>query len=102
MAVGLYDQAHEQAGVLIECVQEGQVLSPEELETPLADVPSKARPAGISMWITAGVEPPEAARRAGHSLAVLYRVYAKILRGRAAHANALIAKALQEEDIEST
>ncbi|MBO8197379.1 integrase [Streptomyces smyrnaeus] len=48
------------------------------------------------MWITAGVEPTEVARRAGHSLAVLYRVYAKILTGRQDHSNELIDKALGE------
>ncbi|MFC5719850.1 tyrosine-type recombinase/integrase [Streptomyces gamaensis] len=78
------------------------VLSPEELATPLADVPYKARHAGISLWIQAGVEPPEVARRAGHSLAVLYRVYAKILNGRQGHANRLIAEALRDPGDDSS
>ncbi|MGW6235227.1 tyrosine-type recombinase/integrase [Streptomyces sp. NPDC055094] len=74
-----------------------QALTPEDSKTPLADVPYSLRHAGISLWIKAGVEPPEVARRAGHSLAVMYRVYAKILRGRQTHANQLIAAALVDE-----
>lgn len=73
------------------------VLTPHEFESPLAEVPYSARAAGISMWIKAGVEPPEVARRAGHSLAVLYRVYAKILNGRQRQANQLIDKALEDD-----
>ncbi|MEV4975775.1 tyrosine-type recombinase/integrase [Streptomyces scopuliridis] len=77
-----------------------QALTPEDAKTPLADVPYSLRHAGISLWIKAGVEPPEVARRAGHSLAVMYRVYAKILRGRQTHANHLIAVALQDHETE--
>ncbi|MGW8570969.1 tyrosine-type recombinase/integrase [Streptomyces niveus] len=72
-----------------------QALAPEDAKTPLTEVPYSLRHAGISLWIRAGVEPPEVARRAGHSLAVMYRVYAKILRGRQTHANQLITAALQ-------
>ncbi|MFC7306043.1 tyrosine-type recombinase/integrase [Streptomyces monticola] len=75
-----------------------RALAPAEAETPLADVPYSLRHAGISLWIKAGVEPPEVARRAGHSLAVLYRVYAKILRGREGHANELIGRALRDDE----
>ncbi|MGP3979411.1 site-specific integrase [Streptomyces sp. 8N114] len=71
-----------------------KVLSPADAKTPLAEVPYSLRHAGVSLWITAGVEPTEVARRAGHSLAVLYRVYAKILTGRQDHSNELIDKAL--------
>lgn len=74
-----------------------KALAPKDMKTPLADVPYSLRHAGISLWIKAGVEPPEVARRAGHSLAVLYRVYAKILRGRESQANQLIDKALQAD-----
>ncbi|MFI2370075.1 hypothetical protein [Streptomyces sp. NPDC018833] len=71
------------------------VLSPKDVKTPLADLPYSLRHAGVSLWIKAGVEPPEVARRAGHSLAVLCRVCAKILRGWETHANQLIDKALK-------
>ncbi|MFD4118427.1 tyrosine-type recombinase/integrase [Streptomyces niveus] len=79
-----------------------QALSPDDAKTPLAEVPYSLRHAGISLWIKAGVEPPEVARRAGHSLAVMYRVYAKILRGRQTHANQLIAAALESSGSEES
>lgn len=75
----------------------GKVLSPEELETQLAEVPYCLRQAGISLWIKAGVDPVEAARRAGHSVAVLFRFYAKILRGVQDRANELISQALADQ-----
>lgn len=73
-----------------------KVLSEEEVKTPLADVPYSLRHAGISLWIKAGVDPVEVARRAGHSIAVLWRFYAKILRGQQHKANELIDTALDQ------
>ena len=60
-------------------------------------VPYSARAAGVSLWIKAGVDPLEVARRAGHSIAVLFRFYAKILRGNQSRSNQLIAKELEAE-----
>lgn len=74
-----------------------KVLSTEEQETPLAAVPYSLRHAGVSLWIKAGVDPVEVARRAGHSPAVLWRFYAKILRGVQHHANELISRALADQ-----
>jgi integrase len=71
-------------------------LPPHEMHTPLAQMPYCLRAAGISLWITAGIPPAEAARRAGHSLAVLYRIYAKALRGSQHGTNQLIAAALRD------
>jgi integrase len=71
-------------------------LPARDAETPFAHVPYCLRHAGISLWITAGVPPAEAARRAGHSLTVLYRIYAKPLRGRQHDANELITAALRD------
>ncbi|WP_282685909.1 MULTISPECIES: tyrosine-type recombinase/integrase [unclassified Streptomyces] len=71
-----------------------KVLSEEEVATPLADVPYSLRHACVSLWIKAGVDPVEVARRAGHSIAVLWRFYAKILRGQQHKANELIDEAL--------
>ncbi|KNE79657.1 MULTISPECIES: tyrosine-type recombinase/integrase [Streptomyces] len=71
-----------------------KALSPEEARTSLADVPYSLRHAGISLWLKAGVDPVEVARRAGHSLAVLYRFYAKVLRGAQQSSNHLIDVAL--------
>lgn len=67
-----------------------KALPAEDVETPLAEVPYSLRHAGVSLWIKAGVDPAEVARRAGHSPAVLWRFHAKILQGQQHHANQLI------------
>jgi integrase len=74
------------------------VLSEQEAASPLAEVPYSLRHAGVSLWIKSGVDPVEVARRAGHSVAVLFRFYAKILRGDQARSNQLIARQLAEAD----
>ncbi len=71
------------------------VLTPQELKTPLAEDPYCNRAAGVSLWIAQGLEPAEVARRAGHSVAVLYRFYAKVLRKDQTEANRRIAAALE-------
>ncbi|MEU7132942.1 site-specific integrase [Streptomyces sp. NPDC046261] len=71
------------------------------VDTPLAEVPYSLRQACISLWIKAGVDPVEVARRAGHSPAVLWRFYAKVLRGQQRQANHLIDQALAEDDEEA-
>ncbi|MFE0651643.1 tyrosine-type recombinase/integrase [Streptomyces sp. NPDC059534] len=71
-----------------------KALSAKETKTPLADVPYSLRHAGVSLWINSGVDPVEVAQRAGHSLTVLFRFYAKILKGQQSRANALIEKGL--------
>lgn len=73
-------------------------FSPHEFASPLAEDPYSCRRAGISLWIKAGVDPVEVARRAGHSLAVLYRFYARLLRGGQTRANDLIAKELEADE----
>ncbi|MEV2245446.1 hypothetical protein [Streptomyces sp. NPDC049970] len=74
------------------------VLSQPEAASPLAAVPYSLRHAGVSLWINAGVDPVEVARRAGHSIAVLFRFYAKILRGQQDRANQLIDVGLSSDD----
>jgi integrase len=74
-----------------------KVLPPPEVKTPLADVPYSLRHAGVSLWIEAGVDPVEVARRAGHSVAVLYRFYAKAIKGRQAEDNERISRALRKQ-----
>ncbi|MFI2260295.1 hypothetical protein OHU45_37930 [Streptomyces tubercidicus] len=71
-----------------------KALSAEDAASPLAEVPYSLRHAGVSLWIKAGVDPVEVARRAGHSIAVLWKFYAKILRGQEHRANQLIDDAL--------
>ncbi|WP_281176166.1 hypothetical protein [Streptomyces hokutonensis] len=72
------------------------VLSEKDAATPLAEVPYSLRHAGVSLWIKSGVDPMEVARRAGHSIAVLFRFYAKILRGEQSRSNQLIAQELNK------
>ncbi|MEU0991054.1 site-specific integrase [Streptomyces sp. NPDC005953] len=70
------------------------VLPEADAATPLAEVPYSLRHAGVSLWIKSGVDPVEVARRAGHSIAVLFRFYAKILSGDQSRTNQLIARGL--------
>jgi len=72
------------------------VLSKEDVASPLAEVPYSLRHAGVSLWIKSGVDPVEVARRAGHSIAVLFRFYAKILQGGQERSNQLIAVELNK------
>ncbi|WP_338698266.1 tyrosine-type recombinase/integrase [Streptomyces sp. Q6] len=74
------------------------VLTEAEVESPLAEVPYSLRHACVSLWIKSGVDPAEVAARAGHSIAVLYRFYAKILKGGQQRSNNLIARALDEDE----
>lgn len=59
-------------------------FTPEVYGSPLAKRPYDLRHACVSSWLTAGVEPTRVAAWAGHSLAVLLRVYAKFIDGGAA------------------
>jgi hypothetical protein len=51
----------------------------------------------LPLRIKAGVHSAEVAQRAGYSIAVLYRFYARILHGNRARSNQLIAKELAGE-----
>jgi integrase len=57
-------------------------FTPEVLTGPLAKTPYDLRHACVSTWLALGVEGPRVAEWAGHSLEVLYKVYAKCLHGR--------------------
>lgn len=72
------------------------VLTEAEAESPLAKVPYSLRHAGVSPWLASGVSPTEVARRAGHSVAVLYRFYAKAIHRNQEHSNQQIQRALEE------
>jgi integrase len=56
-------------------------LTPQEAASPLARRPYDLRHAAVSTWLNAGVPPTQVAEWAGHSVAVLLRVYAKCLAG---------------------
>ncbi|MEV6903091.1 integrase [Amycolatopsis sp. NPDC051372] len=56
-------------------------LSEEEYRSPLARRPYDLRHACVSTWLAAGVQSAQVAAWAGHSVAVLHEVYAKVLSG---------------------
>ena len=59
----------------------GQALTPRGASSPLLDVPYALRHAAVSTWLNAGVAPPQVAEWAGHSVAILLRIYAKCISG---------------------
>ncbi|MFE4956990.1 hypothetical protein ACFRCW_23550 [Streptomyces sp. NPDC056653] len=75
-----------------------QVLTRTERASGLAKRPYDLRHAGISFWLYAGVDPAECARRAGQSIEVLFRHYAKFLDGVREQANRLIEQSMDEWD----
>jgi integrase len=72
-----------------------QSLTPEQQASPLAARPYDLRHAYVSLWLNSGMDSVEVAKRAGHSVAVLPRAYAKRLDCAARMANARIEKALK-------
>jgi len=56
-------------------------LTEEQHTSPLARRPYDLRHACVSTWLAAGVAPTQAARWAGHGVAVLLRVYAHCIDG---------------------
>ncbi|MEV5979558.1 integrase [Streptomyces sp. NPDC052114] len=72
------------------------VLTRTELTSGLAKRPYDLRHAGISFWLHSGVDPAECARRAGQSIEVLFRHYAKFLDGVREQANRLIEQSMEE------
>ncbi|MEU8381973.1 tyrosine-type recombinase/integrase [Streptosporangium sp. NPDC048865] len=69
-------------------------LTPEQAASPLARRPYDLRHAAVSLWLNAGVPAPEIARRAGHGVDVLLRVYAKCIDGQEETVNRRIDDAL--------
>lgn len=70
------------------------VLTPAQLRSPLARRPYDLRHACVSTWLAAGVAPSQVAAWAGHSVAVLLRVYIHAVDGQEALAQARIEQAL--------
>ena len=56
-------------------------LTTAEVASPLARRPYDLRHACVSLWLNAGVPATQVAEWAGHSVAVLLRVYAKCIAG---------------------
>jgi integrase len=76
--------------------QEARTLAftPAQVASPLARRPYDLRHAAVSLWLNAGVPAPEVAERAGHSVDVLLRVYAKCVDGQQEIVNRRIDDAL--------
>ncbi|AVZ74021.1 site-specific integrase [Streptomyces lunaelactis] len=73
-----------------------RALIPEQVGSPLASIPYDLRHACVSFWLRSGVSLAETARRAGQSIAVLQRYYAKVLDGEEARMNDLIDRGFAE------
>jgi len=71
-----------------------KALTPEEAASPLARRPYDLRHAAVSTWLNGGVPPTQVAEWAGHSVAVLLRVYAKCIAGQCDLAREQIGRAL--------
>ena len=69
-------------------------LTPEETASPLARRPYDLRHAAVSTWLNGGVPPTQVAEWAGHSVAVLLRVYATCIAGQGDVAREQIGRAL--------
>jgi integrase len=69
-------------------------FTPAQQASPLARRPYDLRHAAVSLWLNSGVPATEVARRAGHSVAVLLKVYAHCIDGQADTVNKRIADAL--------
>jgi hypothetical protein len=54
----------------------------------------------VSLWLNSGVPATEVARRAGHGVAVLLKIYAHCIDGQADAANRRITDALGTKDAE--
>ncbi|TBO56780.1 site-specific integrase [Streptomyces kasugaensis] len=71
-----------------------RALTPAQRRSPLAKRPYDLRHTAVSTWLSSGVEPQLVAKRAGHSVGVLFRVYAKFLSDGDEAANAKISARL--------
>jgi integrase len=69
-------------------------LTPARVASVLAGRPYDLRHAAVSLWLNAGVPAPEVAERAGHSVEVLLKVYAKCIDGQEETINRRIEQAL--------
>jgi integrase len=87
VAGGTYSRVWEEARTL--------ALTPHQVDSPLAGRPYDLRHAAVSLWLNAGVPATEVAARAGHSVDVLLKRYAKCIDGAEATVNSRIEEALQ-------
>jgi integrase len=71
-------------------------FTPAQVASPLAGRPYDLRHAAVSTWLNAGVPAAEVAERAGHSVEVLTKVYAKCMDGQRDAMNDRIAALLND------
>ncbi|MEV7208690.1 MULTISPECIES: site-specific integrase [unclassified Streptomyces] len=91
IAASSYSRAWKQAREL--------AFVPDQVSSVLAFRPYDLRHAGVSQWLNSGVPAPEVAARAGHSVDVLLKVYAKCIDGQEQEMNDRIMQRLGEEDL---
>jgi integrase len=77
-----------------------EALTPAQYRSPLGRRPYDLRHAAVSLWLNSGVPATEVARRAGHGVAVLLKIYAHCIDGQATAVNQRIAEALGTPDAE--
>ncbi|MGW6456568.1 tyrosine-type recombinase/integrase [Streptomyces sp. NPDC055078] len=70
-------------------------LLPGQVASVMAFRPYDLRHAGVSQWLNSGVPAPEVAARAGHSVDVLLKIYAKCIDGQEEEMNDRIMKGLE-------
>ncbi|MEU9334427.1 site-specific integrase [Streptomyces sp. NPDC048290] len=70
----------------------------QQVSSVLAARPYDLRHAGVSQWLNSGVPAPEVAARAGHSVDVLLKIYAKCIDGQEQEMNDRILRGLGEGD----
>jgi integrase len=70
-------------------------LTEGEYASPLARRPYDLRHACVSTWLAAGVPSTQCAEWAGHSVAVLHQIYAKVIAGLESAAHQRIERALE-------
>ena len=70
-----------------------KALTPAQFRSPLGRRPYDLRHAAVSLWLNSGVPATEVARRAGHGVAVLLKIYAHCIDGQADAANQRITDA---------
>lgn len=75
-------------------IARGNPLTDAEAASPLALRLYNLRHAAVSTWLNGGLPAPQVASWAGHSVAVLLRVYAKCIAGQEATARHRIGLAL--------
>ncbi|XTZ14446.1 tyrosine-type recombinase/integrase [Micromonospora echinospora] len=73
-------------------------LTPVQVASPLAGRPYDLRHAAVSLWLNSGVPATDVAARAGHSVDVLLKVYAKCIDGQEVTVNQRIEAALRGSD----